>query len=816
MFRKNLIVAVRKLWKNKLYMVTNVFGLSIGMTAALVIWLIVHYQYSFDNFEAGGDRIYRMVSEMSFSGNIFYNPGVSYPMGDAVRREMNGLDGVMSFYVWDEVGEIAVPRDNQSNRSVFKNRGDVILTGADFLDFIGYTWLAGDRHTGLSQPFTVVVTVAKAKVYFPGLQLSEIMGRTIYLSDTIPYRITGIVADIREQSVLTFNTFVSRASVSGGGFAESLNDWGNINGSSQVFVKVAKGRSPEEVAVLLNAIFARHHHAAPGDNSTTMVVLQPLSDLHFNQQYYSFRTPSANRSILNGLLAVAAFLLTLGCINFINLSTAFGARRAKEIGVRKCLGSSRWHLVRQFFSETFILVFFAAVISIAMVPLIIHLFSDFMPPGLTFGYFSHPGIFLILLLLLIGLTLIAGFYPALVLSNGRIVSILKDQPLFDGRTSKAVALRKFLTVFQFAVAQLLVLCTIFVSRQLTFLTHKDQGFSKDGIVSMYTPDSDTSTVKRARLVAQLKAMPAVALVSLCNHPPSSLNAVSAEIKYNGGRSPIETDVQLKVGDSNYVRLYGIRLLAGTNLATTDTARSFVINETYCHILGFQHAQDAIGKVLWRGAKGIPITGVVRDFNQGSLHDPVKPLVIFSKSAAEFNVSVKLRTIQGPTTGWPAAMEQIRKIWSGVYPNDQLEYTFFDDDLAGYYSGERNLSFLVVWATGLAVVISCLGLLGLVMHTINQRTKEISLRKVFGASVTDTMRIILWEFLVLVLVAFLIALPLAWYGLNKWLDNFAFRTPLEWWLFITGLAIMLLVAVVSIGYQTIKIALSPPTVSLRAE
>jgi ABC-type antimicrobial peptide transport system permease subunit len=544
--------------------------------------------------------------------------------------------------------------------------------------------------------------------------------------------------------------------------------------------------------------------------------LQPLSDLHFNADYSAYDSPTGNKPTLYGLLAVAAFLLILGCINFINLTTAHASQRAKEIGIRKTMGGSKKQLIVQFLSETFLLTFIATVLSVVLTPLILKAFAGFIPKDLHFSLTEQPGIILFLVALMAVVTLLSGFYPAIILSGYKPVLVLKNQAYGGtGKTRKAW-LRKSLTISQFVIAQVFIMATILVSKQIHYSLNKDMGFKKDAIIYFNTNYYDTVSNHKAILMDKLKAIPGIAMVSLCTNPPSSNNTWSGTMKYKDGKREIESDVQQKYGDSNYIKLYGLKLLAGKNITTTDTVTSYLINETFAHILGFQKPQQAIGKYIEWSDKQIPITGVVSDFIQRSLHEPVKPLAIASWNNPERNFSMALQPQNEAGTAWKNTITKIEKAFKEVYPEDDFEYSFFDEDIAKYYRAEQNISSLLKWTAGLAIFISCLGLLGLVIYTTTQRTKEVGVRKVLGASVSQIVSLISKDFILLVLFAFLIATPVAWIGMNRWLQNFAFRTEISWWIFLSGAAIMIVIALLTLGFQTIKAAIANPVKSLRTE
>jgi ABC-type antimicrobial peptide transport system permease subunit len=361
-----------------------------------------------------------------------------------------------------------------------------------------------------------------------------------------------------------------------------------------------------------------------------------------------------------------------------------------------------------------------------------------------------------------------------------------------------------------------MMATILVSKQIYYSLNKDMGFRREAIVYFQTNYYDTIKANKHVLLQKLRAIPEIALVSLSSNPPSSNSTWSGTVKYKDGKKEVETDVQHKFADTNYIQLYQLKLLTGHNYAQSDTVREFLINETYARILGFQRFQDAIGKFIEWSDKKIPVAGVVADFNQKSLHEPIKPLMIGSWDNTQRTVNIALQPQNSSGTTWKTAIAKVEKAFKEVYPKDDFDYKFFNEDIAKYYERERNISSLLKWATGLAIFISCLGLLGLVIYTTTQRMKEIGVRKVLGASVSQIVTLISKDFLGLIVLAFVAAIPLSWIAMHKWLENFAYRTEISWWIFITTGAVMLTIAMVTLGFQTIKAAIANPVKSLRSE
>ncbi|HJP62107.1 MAG TPA: FtsX-like permease family protein, partial [Mucilaginibacter sp.] len=548
--------------------------------------------------------------------------------------------------------------------------------------------------------------------------------------------------------------------------------------------------------------------------------LQPLSDLHFNSKYGNFDSGStANKATLYGLLFIATFLLILGCINFINLTTAQASQRAKEIGIRKTMGSSRGQLIGQFLSETFLVTLFAVVISVVMAPFILKLFSDFISKDIKFDPLGHPILMVFILGLTVVVSFIAGFYPSMILSNFQPVQVLKNQAFSGTSKTRSTMLRKSLTVTQFIIAQFFIIATILVSKQIYYALHKDLGFKKDAIVYISTPYKNNTASKKQVFFNQLKALPQVELISIGNAPPSSGNTNSTTVTYKDGKKEIKTDLEIKYADENYISLYKIKMLAGRDLAANDTSGQMVINNTFAKALGFKNPQQAIGKLIDRSDKPREVIGVVADFYQKSLRAPIRPLAIVyhpeKYNNNTFHIALKPQTAGG--TEWKTAIAGMEKAWKQLYPDNDFQGQFYDESIAKFYESEQHTSKLLTWATGLAILISCLGLLGLAMYTTGLRTKEIGVRKVLGASVSQIVTLLSKELVALVLLAFVIVTPLSWWVLQKlFLQNFADKTSISWWVFALSGIGMLAVALITLSFQTIKAAVANPVKSLRSE
>lgn len=817
MLKNYFLIAIRNFRRHKLFSLINVLGLAIGIAASLVIYLIIDYHFSFDKFHKDRGRIYRVVTDMMFSGADFTTSGVPPVLYNAVETEVTGVQQTAYFFTFHPTVQIPAAGKQPA---FFKNESNIVFTDQNYFVLFPHRWLAGTPAM-LNVPFQVALSESIARKYFPGIAFGSIIGRQIVYNDTLQLAVGGIVADWTENSDLTFNQFASFATMQASGLKDKfgLESWLGTALASQLFLKLAPQTTPEDVHGQLKKLMEKYSPENNKNGNTARWSLQPLNDLHFNSKYGNYGLPMGNTGMLKNLAAAALFLLLLGCINFINLTTAQAAQRSKEIGIRKTMGGSRRQLVLQFLSETFFITLLATLFSTLFIPWILKLFADFIPEGVRFHPFQQPQIAVFLAMLTLAVTLLSGFYPALVLSGYKPAQVLKNQ--FNANTGKTrkAWLRKTLTVSQFVIAQVFFMGTVLVSKQIHYALTKDLGFRKEAILSFSLPSAFSGKVgtKQAVLQTELQAMPQISRMSIGGQPPSSGGSVMfSTLVLKDGKRDVQTNVEYKIGDTNYLRLYGIRLLAGRNVTQSDSVTDFVINETYLHILGFQKPEDAIGKILHANYGQIPIVGVMADFHQHSLHDPIQPVVFTCDPRESYNVHVALKPQVPGGQNWQNAIVTMEKKYKQLYPKEDFNYEFFDESIAQFYRDDESFSKLLSWATALSVIISCLGLLGLVIYTTNQRTKEIGIRKVLGATVAQIVALLSKDFLLLVVVAFIIAVPIAWWGMQQWLQDFAYRTTISWWVFgASGLG-MLLLALAVLSARTIKAAMTNPVKNLRIE
>jgi ABC-type antimicrobial peptide transport system permease subunit len=822
MFKNYFLTAFRNFRKNKIFSLINISGLAIGISAALVIYLIVQFDLSFEKFRKDGDRIYRITSDMIFPGNAkFYNSGVPMPMPKAVREELTGIDIATHFVTASET-KVTVPVAGSKSPAEFKKQTDVVYADEFYFSMFESDWLAGSEQTSLKDPFQVVLTEEKAKKYFGNLSFNDMIGRQITYNDSITTTVSGIIKDPLEKTTdLRFKDFISLATVMNTGLKDHFggDDWGSVNSVSQLFIKLKKGTKPEQVKAQL--VELRHKYAKPpeGGKDDTEHNLQSLSGIHFISEYDAFDQRQAHKPTLYGLLAVALFLLLLGCINFVNLTTAQAVQRAKEVGIRKTLGSSKRKLVFQFLSETFFLTALAAALSIAITPWVLKIFSDFIPPEINFSSVNQPHVWVFLAILILSMTVLSGLYPSFVLTKFQPVVVLKNQFSTATSTTRKAWFRKALTVTQFVIAQFLVIATLVVGKQIKYSLNKDLGYKKEAIVYFYTPRnfySDTVDNRRFTLLNTVKNIPAVEKISLGGAAPAHQGASSSTLKLNTGKKDVELMVETSNADPLYFDIYKMKLIAGKLPDQSDTVKEYLANEAYAKALGFADPADIIGKFIDRGKKKIPIVGVLADFHTKSTHEVIKPLVYSSADNSSYSIHIALQSQANAPGLWKSTLDKIEKEFKKLYPENDFEYKFFDETIAAFYKKEQDVSRLLKWSAGLCIFISCLGLLGLVIYTTNTRTKEIGVRKVLGASIFQLVSLLTKDLVSLVLVAFVIASPLAWWVMSTWLQDFAYRTTISWWIFAACGISMALIAIIVLGIRTIKAANANPVKSLRTE
>ena len=814
MLKNYFTIAFRNFWRNKFFSFINLSGLAIGISASLVIYLIVQYEFSYDAFHKDGNRIYRVVTNFK-AAEFDKNSGVPLPVAGVVNNEVTGIETATKFFITYNT-KVTVPLTG-TQPAIYKKQPNIVFADEKYFSLLDNEWVYGSPQTALTAPNQVVLTESRAKIYFN--DISKAMGKEIIYDDTLVTVVTGIVKDFSKASDFTFKEFISFATAEQHALLGNYipDTWNSVTSSFQLFVKLEKGIRVKQVETQLAA--ARKKYVPAQDAGNSKYILQTLTDIHTNLDYDNFDQRMAHKPTLYGLLAVALFLLALGCINFINLTTARASQRAKEIGIRKTMGSSTRQLIVQFLSETFLLTFLAALISLAITPFILKIFSDFIPEGISFKSVNQPHVIIFLILLVLAVSFLSGFYPALVLTKFQPVSVLKNQLSSSSNKTRKLWLRRSLTVSQFVIAQFLIIATLVVSKQIHYSINKELGYKKDAIITINTPFSFDKSKEKDKyfLLEKLKTIPEIDKIVLAGSPPASPNTMTTTIKFNDGKKEGEIEVEMKYADGAYFDIYKMKLLAGRYLQKSDTGSALLINNTYAKALGFTNPADALGKSVNKDNKSQPIVGVLSDFNTKSTHKAIKPLAytVTNRESQTRTLHIALKPrVRGDE--WERAIIKAGTAFKAVYPGDDFKYEFFDESIGAFYKSEQDISRLLKWASGLTIFISCLGLLGIVIYITNQRTKEIGIRKVLGASIAQIVSLLSKDFMWLVLIAFAIAAPIAWWAMHNWLNDFAYKTTISWWVFAVTGAGMLLIALLILGIRTMRSATANPVKSLRTE
>ncbi len=801
--------AWRHIMRHKTYSAIHVMGLAMGICGCLVIYLITSFEFSFDTFHPGKGRIYcvDISAPNPRDGGRAHLNAVPAPMPAAMRNDLSGLEKQAAFQPYQakvkiKEGEKVIKRFDET---------DAIIAQPDYFDILPYTWLSGSKKTALNDPMTVVLTHSRAKTYFGDIPPGKMIGRTIIYNDSLMVRVTGILQDWNKNSDFNFSDFISYSTIKSSFLKQQFaQDKWDIMTGMQELVKLPVHVNPSQIDAQFRSFVK--NHIDPDPRTQMRIQLQPFTGIHFHSEYGG-PGRKADLRVLYVLSAVALFILFIAAINFINLSTAQSIQRTKEIGILKVLGSEKSNILFQFLTETFILALIAVAIALIAVKPLLNLFATYIPPGVQFHFTDYTN-WLFLAGIAIFTTLLAGFYPARLLTAFKPVSGLKGK--VSERADNKGYLRKSLIVFQFTISLLFIIGTIAIGNQITYIQNKDLGIKTSNIITLRMVFSNQPGKVKV-LAQQLKQLPGVEQVITEGPPPVSRGHMGDPIRLRG---PLEwsMDSYTYPGDEHFVPFYHMKIVAGRNLLHSDSAREYLINETAAKALGFRDPQEAVGKLLLWGPrnKGYPIAGVVADFYQSSFFNKIIPCVILNDPERQMGIALKLTPAEYQKGDIPLLVNRIAKEWKKVYPEEPFDYSFLGDSIEKMYESEQQTQWLMRTATVITIFISCMGLFGLAMFTTERRTKEISIRKVLGASVTNILTMLNKEVVVLIAISLLIASPIAWIFIHKWLQNFAYHTTLNLWVFILAGAGAMLIALATVSFRTIRSAAANPVKGLRNE
>ncbi|MEO1262647.1 MAG: FtsX-like permease family protein [Bacteroidota bacterium] len=813
MLQTYLKLAVRNLAKNKLQNGINILGLSIGITGALLTFLVVRHQLNFDSQHSNADQIYKVVQETIWDGDVEHWSTTCYPLAAALRSDFPGVRTTQTAGPFDRI----ISYENKLGEVVRFEESHILFVDANFLDFFDFQhhfedgiWLAGNPEKAFDNPSSIVLTEKRAKRYFGKID-DNILGKTMLLNNKDELIVTGIIKNPPENTSLLFDLLVPYEFFRINNPYPSGNWSGNYMGSA--FALLPADKSPDIFTNEINDW--KKKYLTPEDQKRIKYQLQPLADVHLNPIYDA--TPKSytmSKTTLGGLAIMAAFLLLIGCINFINLATARVSSRAKEVGVSKVLGGSRRQLQVQYLSETGLLTLLALFFSFLMVELIIkQLNGSLSLVDINLKMTSSAWLFGFLITGIV--ILLAGWYPAFILSNLAPIQSLKEK--FNSSAFSGLRLRKGLIVLQFGIVYLLIVGTVAVSKQMHLFMQKDMGFDKEAVVTINIPKRDSSTIETFR--NRLLQHPGIEKMSYATGIPMTSDYFSYGTDFRFPHEPAEAIrfAEMKVVDLEYMDMYDLKLIAGTWLTEANKQNrfnEFIANETFIKTLGLT-PEEAIGQEIVINEGMAPIKGVIEDFHNNPFQQEVSPCLLFYYGTGFFGeAGIKLNTADHANLAGTLAF--IEKTWQSTFPKAIFKYQFIDESIGNYYLIESFIYSTFKVFSFLSVLIGCIGLFGLMAFITETRTKEIGVRKVLGASVANIIGLLTKDFVVLVFMAILFSAPIAFYFLRGWLNEFSYRIDLSVGLFLMAGFLAILIPAITVGFQSLKAALANPVDSLRNE
>ncbi len=807
MLKNYFKIAFRNIWRNKGFSAINIFGLAIGLAICLLILFYVNNELGYDRYNRKADRIYRVDADLQFGGNHFVLAQVPDPMGAALKQDFPQVEQYVRFR---NHGGILVKKGNQNIEE-----DKVIYTDSTLFSVFTFKVIEGDPSTALTQPNSVVITESIAKKYFNS---TDVVGKTMLFSDTGNYKITGVIKDIPKQSHFHFDFFIS---MYGQLAPYEINQWTSNNFNTYIVLK--KGADPEALSSQLNGFVMRY--VTPVFQSMNLTpeefrregnylhyTLMPLEKIHLYSNKSGELEPNGNIQYVYIFSLIAFFILLIACVNFMNLSTARSANRAKEVGVRKVLGSFRKNLIMQFLSESILISFLSLALALLFAALLLPYFNHLSGKEMTLDLFLKPWLLPAAILLMIVVGLIAGSYPAFYLSSFKPVQVLKGK-LAKG--FKSNWLRSGLVVFQFCISIILVIGTLVIYQQLNYIRNIDIGFNRSQVLIIKNTDA---LGKQAKVFEdEVKKLNGVQNATMTGYLPTA-DWRSDSPLFPDASADTKTAVSTQIWkvDENYIPTLGMKMLEGRNFSAdfpTDSS-GIIINQAAAKLFGFK---DPLNRPLYymydfpkKNLTKYHILGVVKNFNFNTLREEVTPLCFLYQQQ---NSSIAFRV---QSANMPALISMIQNKFKELAPGQPFSYSFMDEDFNKIYINEQKMGSISMTFSVLAILIACLGLLGLITFAAEQRAKEIGIRKVLGANGGNIVSMLSKDFLKLVFIASLVAIPVAWWAMNQWLQGFAYRIQISWWIFVIAALLAVFIALVTIFYQAIKAALANPVKSLRSE
>lgn len=807
MFKNYLKTALRNLWRYKGFSLINIASLSIGITSCLIIGLFVWDELQYDKFVKDGDNIYRIYTENTSATGNTSTASVPPMVATYLQQNYPEIETTLKLLMYN--GKVLMEVNGVSS---YENKG--VIADSSFFSVFPLKLLKGDPKSSLEGATSIVISETLAKKYFAN---ADPIGKIIKIDKT-DFAVQGVLAEVPEHFHLDLEYILPMPAA--GIEKERMESWG----WNQFFtyVKVKPGTNVQLLQIKFQDAIKKtvHPQSADEGGSTFLPFFQPLKDIHLKSSEFIYDNAKRGNSVyVKGLTTIVLFVLIIACFNFVNLATARSFRRAKEIGVRKVIGAARRQLIFQFTGETILFSVFAVIIAAIATFLLLPSLNAFTGKTISFNPITDPAMGLFLLAASVIIGILAGIYPALFMSGFQPIRVLKGlQPVSSAGST--IGLRQALVIVQFALSALLIISTVIVYKQMNFLQQKDLGFNKDQILYFDLPGEVAEDP--AALKAELQRSPGVVSVTAGYGLPGDQLA-GEQVSIPGKEGEKKQNVTLFIVDHDYINTLGLHVIKGRDFSkkfATDVNEAFIINETAVKEMGFRTAEQAIGQPMnWD--KWVPdsinpvkkgkVVGVVKDFHYKSLHEKVRPAVL--QIYPEVNVKMALKVKQEDL---PQTLEYIKSTWSKFSPAYPLDYKFLDENFQAMYQSEQKLSTLLSIFTLMAILVGCLGLFGLAAFNAEQKTKEIGIRKVLGATATDIVTMLSKKFLQPVLVASLIAFPVAYWLMRSWLADFPYRIDISIWVFLAAAGISLIIAFLTVSFHAVKAAVSNPVKSLRTE
>jgi putative ABC transport system permease protein len=796
MLKNFVTIAWRNLWKNKVYAGINILGLSLGIGCSILIFTLVSYHLSFDNFHPGKDRIYRIVTE--FHDEVAdYSQGVPSPLGKYFRMDYDYAEKVTRVIGFRNN---LVAFQSGSETKKFEEEKGIVFAEPNYFDVFHFPLLRGNKAALLQLPGQAVITERLAQKYFGSAEAA--MGKMIRIDDKSNFAVVGILENIPVNTDRKREIYLSYDDVRA--WRKSLasdSSWGSVYSDCMCFIRLKPTVTAARVNQALAAMAKKYQDGR--DAQTTIFRLQPLADIHFNVDFDGY----VDKKYLWALAFIGIFILVTACVNFINLATAQAMNRSTEVGIRKVLGGVRRQLFWQFITETAFIAVFAVVAGVLLVLATLPALNTLFKTEIGFHVFSDPAMIGFLAGLLIIVVFLSGSYPGLVLSRFKPVAALKSK--LSQKEAGGFSLRRTLVVTQFTISQMLIIGTIVVASQLHYTQTLDLGFEKKATVLLPLPVNDPVKYKTMR--TRIAGIAGIHGVSFFTRPPAAEGNSTTNFRFANRGEDEHWEVNIKPADDQYLPTFGLRLVAGRNFFAGDSVMECVVNETMVRRLNLRTPPGILGQQLRINGRMLTVVGVVHDFNNQSLHSEIASIAIYPEDNQYRGCAVKIDPAHVR-----ADLTDLEKIWNETYPDYLYSYAFFDEKIAQFYETDNSLLKLIEGFAVIAVFIGCLGLYGLTSFMAVRKTKEIGVRKVLGASIPSILWLFGREFSRLVLIAFVVAAPAAWWIMHQYLQDFKYRIAIGPGIFLLAIGATFVIVVLTVGYQSMRSALANPVRSLRSE